>query len=320
MKIFNNNKSNLIVPNFKNYMIFLNTNYKVKELKSLCNIFKLKKSGNKETIKERIYNYLKYNFFVIKIQNVWRKYILNKLLKLKGSGLINRSICVNEIDFLTLDNIKDISFFQFISYTDNNLVFGFNINSLYNLFINSKNKTLNPFNRNVLPISLLENIKKIKLYTKFLFNYDIVINLDKIKFISKKQELEMYAITIFQDINNNGFYCDSRWLIDLNHNRLIIFLKELLDIWLYRATLTIETKKNICYPTGKPFTPINFFVLSRYSYEDLLNNTLKIIHNFVNLGIDDANKTLGCNLVLCALTLVSNEAAESLPWLYQSVI
>ena len=320
MNILNKKNNNLIVPSFKDHNIFFNTNYKLNELKSLCNMFKLKKIGNKKTIKERIYNYLKDSFYASKIQKIWRKYILDKLLKLKGPGLINRSICVNEIDFLTLDNIKDINFFQFISFIDNNLIFGFNIISLYNLFISSNKKTLNPFNRNELPVTLLDHIKKIKLYTKFLFNYDIVINLDKIKYMSKKHELEMYAITIFQDINNNGFYCDSKWLIELNINRLRIFLKELHDIWVYRATLSDETKKNICFPTGKPFSPINFYILSRYNYETLLHITLKIINNIVNLGIDNANKTLGCNLVLCALTLVNNEAAQSLPWLYQSVI
>ncbi len=43
------------------------------------------------------------------------------------------------------------------------------------------------------------------------------------------------------------------------------------------------------------------------------------MENIVTKGINHASKTLGANYVLCALTLVNNDAAQSLPWLYQSV-
>jgi hypothetical protein len=39
----------------------------------------------------------------------------------------------------------------------------------------------------------------------------------------------------------------------------------------------------------------------------------------VNSGIDRDNKCLGAYYVLGALTLVSEDAATSLPWLYQAV-
>ena len=39
----------------------------------------------------------------------------------------------------------------------------------------------------------------------------------------------------------------------------------------------------------------------------------------ITRGINNASKTLGANYILCALTLVNNDAAENLPWLYQSV-
>ena len=40
-----------------------------------------------------------------------------------------------------------------------------------------------------------------------------------------------------------GNYTDSKWFTDLNKFNLIKFLKELLDIWNYRANLSLETKK-----------------------------------------------------------------------------
>ena len=45
----------------------------------------------------------------------------------------------------------------------------------------------------------------------------------------------------------------------------------------------------------------------------------KILTELVTTGADDGSKWLGASYVLSALTLVSSEAADALPWLYQSV-
>lgn len=39
----------------------------------------------------------------------------------------------------------------------------------------------------------------------------------------------------------------------------------------------------------------------------------------VNSGINNDSKSLGCYYILSALTLVNSDAAESMPWLYESV-
>jgi hypothetical protein len=46
---------------------------------------------------------------------------------------------------------------------------------------------------------------------------------------------------------------------------------------------------------------------------------LEVLEKFVNNGIDNDSKSLGAYYVLGALTLVNEEAAMSLPWLFQSV-
>ena len=43
------------------------------------------------------------------------------------------------------------------------------------------------------------------------------------------------------------------------------------------------------------------------------------MNNLITKGTTDENKSLGAFYVLAALTLVNNEAAESMPWLYESV-
>ena len=98
-------------------------------------------------------------------------------------------------------------------------------------------------------------------------------------------------------------------------------VRELVDIWAYRAPLSMETKKAICPPLGNPFN--KFFNYNQFQEIDNLDvirkHCLDILENFVNSGADRANRCLGAYYVLGALTLVNADAATSLPWLYQAV-
>jgi hypothetical protein len=46
---------------------------------------------------------------------------------------------------------------------------------------------------------------------------------------------------------------------------------------------------------------------------------LQSMETMVNTGIDKDSRSLGAYYVLGALTLVNEEAANALPWLYQSM-
>ena len=52
----------------------------------------------------------------------------------------------------------------------------------------------------------------------------------------------------------------------------------------------------------------------------LKKSVLSIMENLVRAGIDRDSKVLGSYYVLSALTLVSQPAAEALPWLFESVV
>ena len=52
----------------------------------------------------------------------------------------------------------------------------------------------------------------------------------------------------------------------------------------------------------------------------LKSKALTIMEKMVNTGVNNESKYLGSTYVLCSLTLVSKEAASSMPWLYESVV
>jgi hypothetical protein len=98
-------------------------------------------------------------------------------------------------------------------------------------------------------------------------------------------------------------------------------VRELSDIWDYRAQITIETKKLICPPYGTPFRNINNtnLINTQANLPTIQKIILEILEKMVNSGVDSDSRSLGAYYVLAALTLVNENAAIALPWLFQSV-
>lgn len=93
-----------------------------------------------------------------------------------------------------------------------------------------------------------------------------------------------------------------------------------MDIWNYRAQLTQEVKRNICPPNGDPFRNLSMtFVHTETNICNVKKVVLEVLEKLVNNGIDKDSKALGAYYVLGALTMVNQDAATSLPWLFQSV-
>ena len=312
------NSEEIKIPTIKSYHELYSNNYNVTQLKSFAKHYKLKISGNKQELINRIYNFLYFLSHIIKIQKNFRRFLVQKYKVLHGPSYINRKLCTNTNDFITLEPIEEINFHQFFSYKDNDsFIYGFDVNSLYNSFLKTDSK--NPYNRNLIPTHTLQNIRNLIRLSKLL---KININLnfeDDTKKVSDKKAFELCTLSVFQNIDSLGNYSNSNWFLSLNKNQLIKFVGELINIWNYRAQLQNEIKRNICPPIGNPFINCNFDYIT---FEDNLLNIQKVIldviKQFVNKGIDRDSKSLGCYYVLGCLTLVNIDAATSLPWLFES--
>lgn len=307
------------IPNYDEYDKLLKINYNVSQLKSMCRFYKQRVSGNKKELIFLLYNYLKYSNSAIRIQKIYRGHLMRYLNNLRGPGTIKN--CVNETDFFTLENISDLDRNQFYSFEDiDNMIYGFDICSLYNMVVKEK-QTKNPYNRNKLPINkIIKDIKKIikisKIYKKSP-NIKLDNNLDK---LSDEKQFELRTINIFQKIDENGFITDVKWYLNLNRLQLKKFLRELIDIWQYRAQISTEIKRKINPQHGDPFFTVNMAVLMHKCFEVLQKRILDIIEIFITQGEDVDARSLGTYYVLGALTTVSQEAANSLPWLYESFV
>tara|TARA_B100000424_G_scaffold84332_1_gene63069 strand:+ start:5595 stop:6671 length:1077 start_codon:yes stop_codon:yes gene_type:complete len=333
------------ILDLSNYELIHTEKYKVCQLKEMCTFYKLKKSGNKNELTKRIYEHLKYSVYAIKIQKNVRHFLVKKYIQYGGPAILKRNKCINDTDFISLEDVKNIPINQFFSFSDkDNNIYGCNIISFfgllmqqegmksiiqnsrldklfYSILFNIKNENitlpLNPYNRSTLDIKIITNfLRYLKLASVNNISYIIV---EEEEIIEPNKKLELKILDQFQYINQLGNYADGKWLLSLQKNMLILFIRELYDIWTYRAQLSTSTMREIVTPHGNPFLGLNLHLSQNQTQYSLLVNITKIIERLIRSSSNVESRSLGAYYVLAALTLVNEDARNTLPWLFQSV-
>jgi hypothetical protein len=311
---------NIYIPKINEYNNIYGYNYNLQHLKSIAKIHKLKISGNKEELLKRLFCFFRLSTFAIKIQKLFRGSILRNYIFYHGPAVYKREKCINQSDFLTMEELKDLNCCQFFSYEDTDgFIYGFDVISLYNLIIKNKPTPKNPYNRMDIPENVFYNIKKFIRLSRIL-KFPVNLNINDISdVIPLKKTLELRILDLFQNIDSLGNYSNAQWFLSLNRFQLFRFMSEIVDIWNYRAQISIETKRSICPPLGEPFRNLSLINMNSQTDLDIIRKIiLEVLEKLVNTGVDRDSRTLGSYYVLGALTLVNDTASQSLPWLYQS--
>jgi hypothetical protein len=136
----------------------------------------------------------------------------------------------------------------------------------------------------------------------------------------RRKPMETRIQELFMEIDQLGNYTQGSWFSNLQRREYILLYRHLYDIWSYRGQLNNEIKNKIC-PLFDPFTEIFAQpIYQNHILEDQIKLAcLTIIENLVYSGIDEDNKKIGALHALSGLTLVSIEARNVMPWLYESV-
>ena len=293
---------------FDNYKNLERYNYNTKQLKLMCKKHKLKLSGNKVDLQTRLYNFLKYYKYATYIQKTYRGYLVRKINKLKGHGSLP-SLCCNNQDFITLDELSNLSYYNFFSFKHNNHTYGFDLMSIY-VYIVKKKETKNPYDRSTFSHEIKNKLLELRRLSK-IANIPLMFQEN---ILEKKKTL----VDIFNRIDELGNYTNIQWFDNLENNKLIKFYRELYDIWIYRANISQDVKYKIS--SVDPFFNIkpNFF--KPYTTPEIKNILMRVMEKLLYNAIDIEFQKMGAMYILTALTLVSEPAASALPWLYYSVI
>jgi hypothetical protein len=311
-----------LYPSFSNCNMILNYNFTLKQLNNLLLYYNIPLGGNKREIVIRIFTYLKLNKHAIKIQKIFRGFLRRNYFSLLGPAFKNKNLCNNNIDFFTMDDFTNLKLTEFFSYKDDDgFIYGFDIVSFYNLVKTSQhNNALNPYNRNKIPAITINNMKKILQYNK-IFDIKLNINIEP-KISTQIKSVDIRALELFRNIDYLGNYTNHQWFLALNTYKLLKLIREINEVWTFRLNIPIEVKRNIYPPYGDIFRNIRICVDGLGNSENSLNvlrgQVLEVMERLVNTGVNADSRSLGSCYVLGALTLVSDEAAVALPWLYQS--
>lgn len=313
-----NTKIHISEPN--DYLILLKYNFTIKELKQIMKQFNLPKCNysKKDDIFLFVTNCLYLYTKIHKIQKTWKNYFIKQFNKTLGPAYFKRALSNNIEDFLTTEQVKDIHYYDFFSYEDKDgFIYSFNIVSLYNLI--AKQIIKNPYNRIVFDVEIIRNVIRRYQMNNILKkgkSFDISISQPQIS-------LQQNIINLFQKMDELGNYTEVEWFNQLPKNKLCKFIFELYEIWFYRAQLTRETQITICPPNGNPFFNINPNYINHLERHQSLryiqNIACNIMKKMLYSANNEANQNLGALYILSALTLVSESARNSLPWLYTSV-
>jgi len=304
-------------------------NITVNELKVICKKNKLKRSGKKMDIYNRVQKHIQILKSVHIIQNLYRKYIYRKFQNYIGYNLKNP---VNDSDFMNLEDIREINRFHQFRFQQSNQVFVFEYQSALELFRNSGNsikqshdmqhkRVLNPYNRMCLSNSILDRIYYLyRIYTLLKIPlWNTLSETRNKERLERTQNINQKLSDVFANIHYYTNEGNVDWILSLTTQRLINFILHLNDIWCYRAQLSTEVKKSIVFPTGNPFSHICKNSLNQLTYDVLLDKVCSLLENITDKGVDNSYKTLGCMYVLSALTIVSNQARIAMPLYYSCV-
>ena len=242
---------------------------------------------------------------------------------MSGPAYNDRALCVNDSDFYSMESMCDIPRNQFISFKDEaGMVYGFDVMSLHTYYdtelLNGHHVPSNPYNRMQFPITLRRQMHR-KIRLTDILGVSCKIEEEPEPVLSMQERDDQILFAAFQQINSHGHYADSTWFGELNFLSIMRFMRELSDIWNYRAQILPQLKREICPPSGNPFVHADLSGITLQP-DVIKHQGIQVINTFVTSGINRDSQSLGAYYVLSALTLVSQDARTAMPWLYESVV
>ena len=313
---------------YKNNVIF--SKYKVPELRSIARSHDLYVSGTKPMLIKRISSHFHLIKNIVLIQTCFRRHLVCSYFNLLGKHDKDEKY-INDTDFYTMEPLNEIPFYEFIRYKDNNgFLYGFHFDSLMKLLRNS-NELINPYTREKMDFELKKTLCSLSRLNNILFkhtsdefdviNYgmesnciprrnEVIRNLEDIR----TRPIMLRIEQAFMEIDFLGNYTQSSWFTSLSPLGYMRFLQDLVDIWDYRSNMSFTVMIQIT-PYYNPF--IFGMTNDTYSYQ---RRVITIIENIIFSGGDVEYRKLGAIHILTALTMVSQEARDAMPWLYESVV
>ena len=191
----------------------------------------------------------------------------------------------------------------------------------------SQGSLMNPYNRYVFIGNTLRRITVLMGKPKTRTNDEAEMETFNRLIDLRTKPIETRITDLFYEIDRLGNYTTPDWFSRLSREKYLYFYKRIRELWNYRAMLEDDMKRSIC-PFFDPFQ----FRLSRYlghintqrerdlTDADCRKMCVILMENLIYTGRDDITKNIMTAHILSALTLVSPNARNTMPWLYDSIV
>ena len=221
---------------------------------------------------------------VIKIQKIWRGYLVRDMIHLGGPGVLNRSVCHNDEELVTMDDKKRVSPLDYFAFEENGKVYWFDVKTIIQIC-----RTVlipkNPYTREPLSIETRQRLRKLRIRRHFrkldnsYQNNNTTPNVEEVVSIS--------WIHVCQIIEENGFFDMSHlYFTSMNSTQLFIFNTIFLqDLIAWAAEhKCLSSLRYKCISKVKSF--IKFFETENNN-QRLSYMTAKLLVNILNNFIDN---------------------------------
>jgi hypothetical protein len=312
--------------------------YKLPELKEFARERGLRVSGKKEELKQRIQENMNLHRNAIKVQRRFRGHMTRVWMRLK---LGNKGTPVNDTDFYTMEPIEEMDFLYYINYTEekSNTSYVFNVHSLMCL-VAKTGKLHNPYTREDLTASLSTRLLRIINLTYIIVPENDLVRVNVINGINAattprttgastvfatQSALPINpninygnkAIELFTKIDELGNYTDVGWFNRMTNSQMHVFFIRMFHFWGHidrDLRHRISPRRNIFSPTTLGIDSIN-------DIRTLEENRALLLHIgeiLVSDGETVEHRTLGAMYFLTVMTVVSAEARQNIPWLFDN--
>jgi hypothetical protein len=321
----------------------------LKYLRKIAKDNKIKMSGKKGELIERLKTVLERQHAATLLQKIYRGHSVRRICSHSQRVYITKitKSCVNESDFYSMEPIDEIPAILFYAFqhvgAGSGVVYAFNIESLVHLIRQTPEKTpvKNPYNRIEFSnrelqmmvyryamilqwfpqcvdadlMQMCSGIRRLSIDSNVGILAEITMKLERIR----AGTIEQRIIGLFMEMDSLGNYTDSAWFSNLNsrHEFRRLF-RVLYNIWFHPSRLSLQLRNAIFVIGGDPFERIIGFT-ETLDISRIREKCLRVLENLVYGGQDVDHRKLGAFYALTALTVVSIDARHAMPWLYESL-
>lgn len=307
-----------------------NLNYNIAQLKQFASEYKLRRSGNKGVLRQRLHSHLVRSWHATRIQSIYRGHLFRRYLRAKGLLAPARpKNTSNDEELESLEPVSGIPLDRlFVIPNAGGVPTIYDVDVLRKLIRTQREREKAPYDpyTNV-PFALgdlerlqeerrlkgllgRDRVEKVLTATGEVVEVPPVVVVDPEAVAANLFRLRI--IDLCSQLDSLGHITNPSWFFNLGTEGWRRLCVELADIWAYRAQLPRDVKARVAGDFPVPIPPRTL------SNSEIRQRVLHQAERMVHRGVNRDSKMLGANYLLIALTLVSPDAAEALPWLYQA--